>query len=76
MLLTGKIKLVEKDGDKDVVVDEKQAPQQTCTDEQRGKVKDIIAAYVKAGPALASNETAPAAPGAAAAAAPAADAKK
>ena len=78
MLLTGKIKLVEKDGDKEVVVDEKQAPQQTCTDEQRGKVKDIIAAYVKAGPALASNEAAPVAPapGAAAAAAPAADAKK
>jgi hypothetical protein len=76
MLLTGKIKLVEKDGDKEVVVDEKAAPQQTCTDEQRGKVKDIIAAYVKAGPALASNEAAPVAPGAAAAAAPAADAKK
>ena len=57
MLLTGKIKLVEKDGDKEVVVDEKTAPTQTCTDEQRGKVKELIAAYVKAGPALASNET-------------------
>ncbi|MDQ8697165.1 hypothetical protein [Hyphomicrobium sp. LHD-15] len=56
MLLSGKIKLVEKDGDKDVVVDEKQQPQQTCTDEQRQKVKDLVAAYVKAGPALASNE--------------------
>lgn len=54
MLLTGKIKLVEKDGDKEVVVDEKQAPQQTCTDEQRQKVRDLVAAYVKAGPALAS----------------------
>lgn len=60
MLLTGKIKLVEKDGDKEVVVDEKQAPQQTCTDEQRQKVKELIAAYVKAGPSLASNEAAPA----------------
>lgn len=59
MLLTGKIKLVEKDGDKEVVVDEKQAPQQTCTEEQRQKVKELIAAYVKAGPALASNEKAP-----------------
>lgn len=58
MLLSGKIKLVEKDGDKDVVVDEKQQPQQTCTDEQRQKVKDLIAAYVKAGPSLASNEKA------------------
>ncbi len=58
MLLSGKIKLVEKDGDKDVVVDEKQQPQQTCTDEQRQKVKDLVAAYVKAGPSLASNEKA------------------
>lgn len=56
MLLTGKIKLVEKDGDKDVVVDEKQAPQQTCTEEQRQKVRDLVAAYVKTGPALASAE--------------------
>ncbi len=56
MLLTGKIKLVEKDGDKEVVVDEKQQPQQTCSDEQRQKVKELIAAYVKAGPALASAE--------------------
>lgn len=56
MLLTGKIKLVEKDGDKEVVVDEKQAPQQTCTEEQKQKVRDLIAAYVKTGPALASNE--------------------
>ncbi len=54
MLLTGKIKLVEKDGDKEVVVDEKQAPAQTCTEEQRQKVKDLITAYVKSGPALAS----------------------
>jgi hypothetical protein len=75
MLLTGKIKLVEKDGDKEVVVDETKAPQQTCTDEQRGKVKDIITAYVKTGPALASNE-APAAPPATTASTPAADPKK
>lgn len=57
MFLTGKLKLVEKDGDKEVVVDEKTAPTQTCTDEQRAKVKELITAYVKAGPALASNET-------------------
>lgn len=55
MLLTGKIRLVEKDGDKEVVVDETKAPAQTCTDEQRQKVKDIITAYVKAGPAIAAN---------------------
>jgi hypothetical protein len=67
MFLTGKLKLVEKDGDKEVVVDEKTAPTQTCTDEQRAKVKELITAYVKAGPALASNDA-----GAAPAAAPAA----
>lgn len=80
MLLTGKIKLVEKDGSKEVVIDEKQAPQQTCTDEQRQKVKDLIAAYVKSGPALASNEGSGGAvgaiPSAEAAAAAAAAAKK
>ncbi|MGE3230956.1 MAG: hypothetical protein AB7J30_16115 [Hyphomicrobium sp.] len=61
MLLTGKIKLVEKDGDKEVVVDEKQAPQQTCSEDQKQKVRELVAAYVKSGPALASAE-----PGAAA----------
>lgn len=69
MLLTGKMKLVEKDGDKEVVIDEKSPPTQTCTEEQRQKVKDVIAAYVKAGPALAAADPAPA--GAAPAAAPA-----
>jgi hypothetical protein len=57
MMLTGKIKLVEKQGDKDVVVDETKEPAQTCTEEQRAKVKDLIVAYVKSGPALASNES-------------------
>src|SRR5262249_12258678 len=55
MLLTGKIKLVEKQGDKEVVVEEKGAKAQTCSAEQRQKVKEIIAAYVKTGPALAQN---------------------
>lgn len=59
MLLTGKIKLVEQDGDKEVVVDEKAAPVQTCTDEQRQKVKDVIAAYVKAGPEIPVVKAAP-----------------
>lgn len=70
MLLTGKIKVVEKEGDKEVVVDEKAAPTQTCSDEQKAKVKELVAAYVKSGPALAAAE-APAAAGAAPAAAPA-----
>lgn len=52
MLLNGKIKLVEKaDGDKEVVIDSaKPDSDSTCTDEQRQKVKDVIATYVKAGP--------------------------
>ncbi len=63
MLLTGKIRLVEKDGDKEVVVEEeKQAPVQTCTDEQRGKVKEMIAAYVKESPAQKDTAAAGAAP--------------
>ena len=50
MLLTGKIKLVEKDGEgKDVVVDgeDEKKPAQTCSEEQRKKVKELIAIYVK-----------------------------
>lgn len=67
MLLTGKIKLIEAQGDRQVVVEEGKDVYQTCTPEQKAKVKDVITAYVKAGPALASS--APAA-GAAPAAAP------
>jgi len=74
MLLTGKIKVVEKQGDKDVVVDEGKAPSQTCTPEQSAKVKDVIKQYVDAGPKLgpaagAAAAAAAAAPAAAAAAA-------
>lgn len=50
MLLTGRIKLVEKDGDKEVVVEEGKEPNQTCTAEQKGKVKELIAAFVKDSP--------------------------
>ncbi|MCL4768442.1 MAG: hypothetical protein KJZ80_19675 [Hyphomicrobiaceae bacterium] len=64
MLLTGKIRLVEKqDGAKDVVVDEpKGAKAQTCTDEQRKKVKELIAAYIATGPDLADSSKATNAP--------------
>ena len=66
MLLTGKIKLVEQQGDKQVVVEEsKSNATQTCTPEQKAKVKEVIATYVKAGPALASAAPAPATTGAA-----------
>jgi hypothetical protein len=54
MLLTGRIRLVEKQGDKEVVVDEKKAPVQTCTEEQKKKVKELIAAYVAASPPVSA----------------------
>lgn len=54
MLLTGRIKLVEKDTGKEVVVEDHKTGSQTCTAEQKQKVKELIAAYVKTGPALAS----------------------
>lgn len=54
MLLTGKIKLVEKQGDKEVVVEEeKKGPVQTCSEEQRKKVKELITAACSLAPAYA-----------------------
>ncbi len=52
MLLTGRIRLVEQQGDKQVVVDDgkKETAAQTCSDEQRAKVKELITAYVAASP--------------------------
>jgi len=74
MLLTGRIKLVEKDGgkEKDVVIEESARQTQTCTPEQKQKIKELITAYVKTGPALASRSVP--APAAEAAAQPAAGA--
>lgn len=54
MLLTGKIKLVEKQGDKQVVVEERKSPVQTCTPEQAEQVKQMIAEYVKSGPPIST----------------------
>jgi hypothetical protein len=71
MLLTGKVKLVEKQDGKEVTVQEAPAPTQSCSDEQRQKVKDAILAYIKTGPAFPTEPTAAAAE-AAAASAPAA----
>lgn len=71
MLLTGKIKLVEKDGDKEVVVEESKSNAQTCSAEQRAKVKELIMAYVSTGPKLAAPAAAaPPAPATASAPAP------
>ena len=72
MLLTGRIRVVEKEGDKEVVVDDGKGSQKTCTEEERGKVRDTIMAYVQAGPnfrvnvAPVAGTTPPAAGGAAA----------
>ena len=53
MLLTGKIKVTAKGDDgKEVVIEESKAPAQTCTTEQKQKVKDLIEAYLKTGPEL------------------------
>ncbi len=60
MLLTGRIKLVEGDGGKEVVVEEAARQAQTCSAEQKQKIKEMIAAYVKTGPSMAAR-TAPAA---------------
>jgi hypothetical protein len=67
MLLTGRVKVVEKGddkaGDKDskeVVIEEGTKQSQTCTAEQKQKVKELIAAYVKSGPQPAAPGPAPA----------------
>jgi len=67
MTLTGKVQLVEKDGDKQVVVQEgKPVKTESCTDTERKKIQDQIMAYVNspppAPPAAAAATVAPAAP--------------
>jgi hypothetical protein len=55
MTLTGKVQLVEKDGDKQVVVQEgKQAKAATCSDTEKKKVQEQIMAFVAANPAPAA----------------------
>ena len=55
MLLTGKVALVEKGegGAKDVVIEDKKPVTQSCTAEQKDKVKQAVMAYVKTGPEIA-----------------------
>ncbi|MGH1417650.1 MAG: hypothetical protein ACRBCJ_02205 [Hyphomicrobiaceae bacterium] len=50
MLLTGKIKLIEKKDGKEVVIQESKTASTTCTNEQKKKVLKVITAYVDAGP--------------------------
>jgi hypothetical protein len=55
MTLTGKVQLIEKDGDKQVVVQEgKPLKTESCTDTERKKIQDQIMAYVNAAPAAPS----------------------
>jgi len=54
MLLTGKIRLVDKQGEKEVVVEESKSNTQTCSDEHRQKVAQMVQEYVKSGPSLAA----------------------
>jgi len=55
MTLTGKVAIVDgKEGDKQVVVQEKKAaPTASCTDTERDRVKAQIAAYISSAPAAA-----------------------
>src|SRR5215468_9369500 len=64
MTLTGKVQLVEKDGDKQVVVQEgKPVKTESCTDTERKKIQDQIMTYVNAAPATAPSPRAIAPPG-------------
>lgn len=56
MLLTGKVKLVEAGQGKKEVAQAKNEPSgQSCTPEQAAKVKELIMAYVKSGPAVSAS---------------------
>ncbi|MEQ1711975.1 MAG: hypothetical protein ABL908_11315, partial [Hyphomicrobium sp.] len=82
MMLTGRLKLIERtEGKEPQVVEENVGKQVTCTAEQRNKVRDSVIAYLKSGPQLAPADTAagpvvPPAPSATPASAKAPPAKK
>lgn len=53
MMLTGRLKLIERDDGKEPkVVEENVGKSVTCTAEQRNKVRDAVMAYLKSGPQL------------------------
>ena len=55
MTLTGKVQLIEKDGDKQVVVQEgKPAKTESCSDTEKQKIQAQIMAFVNANPAPAA----------------------
>jgi hypothetical protein len=60
MLMTGKIKIIEKEGD--VTVSERDAKTnvtQPCTDENRQRVKAQIAGYINSGPSATKKTAEP-----------------
>ncbi|MEN2494541.1 MAG: hypothetical protein TECD_00445 [Hyphomicrobiaceae bacterium hypho_1] len=52
MMLVGKLEVKEKNNGKEVIVKEGPAVMKTCTDEQRKKIKELVANYVSTGPEL------------------------
>lgn len=59
MMLTGRLKLIEKEqGKEPQVVEDNVGKQVTCTAEQRNKVRDAVTAYIKSGPQLAPADAA------------------
>lgn len=64
MLLNGKIKLLEQQGDKQVPIEEKETPVRKMTDEECKAVRAKIAEYVQSGPALTKADAGGATPAA------------
>ncbi len=63
MLMVGKVQVIQRDdGGKKVVIKEGKPAIKSCTDQQRTKVKDLVAEYIKAGPDLKQAEAAGSAP--------------
>lgn len=53
MLMVGKVQVVQRDdGGKKVVIREGEPAIKSCTDQQRDKVKDLVAKYIAEGPDL------------------------
>ncbi|MDZ4842254.1 MAG: hypothetical protein SH859_08960 [Hyphomicrobium aestuarii] len=52
MFMTGKVNVVEREGGKEVILEELKAKHQTCPPDQKVKVKQLITAYVAAGPKI------------------------
>ncbi len=75
MLLTGQLKLIEsetgKDGKDVQVAEENIGKKASCTPEQKAKVKEAVAAYLKSGPQIAPADAAAGGPAPTPASAPA-----